>query len=671
LAAVLEENGHAPRVIDLNRWYYEYLRSEERSREGADFCAFAVERLKTEPSQLYGLSTICSCYPVTLRIAEGIKRVRPGCTIVLGGPQASAVDAATIEAFSFVDFVVRGEADDAFPQLLSALAGAGSPEGVPGLTYRRAGKAVRNASAPAIADLDRLPLPAFHLYPDLKHCRFVPLELGRGCPFGCTFCSTNEFFSRRFRLKSPARMIEQMRHVKRTYGIGTFNLVHDMFTVDRKRLAAFCQALLESGETFCWNCSARTDCIDEELIALMARAGCRGMFFGIETGSPRMQRLIRKNLDLGEAMRTIERSDAHQMKTAVSLITGFPEETLDDFRQSVAFLADSLRFGRAEPQLHLLAPLAGTPLHRQYRDRLVFDRIVSDMSHQGWRQAEADLEMIRAHPDIFPNFYAVPPPGLERTYLNEFREFFEPGAERFRWLLVALHQLTGDLLRVFDRWLVWRDANVDGAVSGDLRRYCASLAFCDDFLRFVDATFVEGSGGGAGVIRALLEYEASIRKLGEPPAEDSSAAEADEEGQALPGGAYPKAPPNVHVCHVSMDCQEILECLRRKDGLDRLGPQPTELAIRQSADKSVDVIRLSASSAQLLRLCDGSRTVDQICRSFGAFAEPVLDIPPDTVGRFGLEVLRVQGLIVASAGAAESVEDDSALAVVDRHAETR
>src|SRR5262249_8992500 len=140
----------------------------------------------------------------------------------------------------------------------------------------------------------RCPSRPFIFFPGVRHCRHFPLELGRGCPFSCTFCSTNDFFRRRFRLKSPAHMIAEMRRVKETYGIDSFELVHDMFTVDRKRVVEFCEALIASQEEFTWGCSARTDCVDEELIAFMARAGCRGIFFGIETGSRRMQRIIDK-----------------------------------------------------------------------------------------------------------------------------------------------------------------------------------------------------------------------------------------------------------------------------------------------------------------------------------------------------------------------------------------
>ena len=175
------------------------------------------------------------------------------------------------------------------PNLLDQLDGDRRLDLVAGLTYRCALQAQRNANANVIEDLDALPSPAYHLTGELHRARRASLELGRGCPFACTFCSTNDFFRRNFRLRSPERLLHDMRSIAAAYSIRDFELVHDMFTVDRRRVAA-CQAMIASGEGFTWSCSARTDRIDEELLDLMARSGCRGIFFGVEAGSQRMQR---------------------------------------------------------------------------------------------------------------------------------------------------------------------------------------------------------------------------------------------------------------------------------------------------------------------------------------------------------------------------------------------
>jgi len=653
LAAVLEEKGIIPSVINLNELYYEYLRSEEYQKRKTDFRTYVTSHLESLSFDLFGFSTICSSYPLTLRIAREVKRTHPDATIILGGPQASVVDVQTLRAFPFIDFIVRGESEDTLPLLLDALSGMSPWDNIPGITFRQGELVVRNPNAPVIADLDRLPMPAFHLYPQIKKCRYVPLELGRGCPFACSFCTTNDFFRRKFRLKSPQKLIEQMRFIKQAYGVDTFDLIHDMFTVDRKRVVAFCEALLAAGEKFYWNCSARTDCIDEELIALMAKAGCRGIFFGIETGSTRMQQVINKKLDLSEAARMIKCTDKRRIRTAVSLIMGFPEETKEDLRNSLCFLADSLRFDYAEPQLHLLAPLAETPIHALYRDKLILDDIISDMSYQGWRQDPADRAMIASHPDIFANFYSVPTPFLDREHLKELRDFILNGIQRFRWLLVALHQDSGDLLEVFDEWRAWRTERhgKGGESNTDVSVYYSRIDFRNDFLEFVVSRYLREMGRATLSVSALAEYESAFGDArDEKRLEHSASSIESSEGikGLMEADAIPRLTKGVYVTQLNADYKQIIQCLRRKGRLDRVPLGPVTLVTRQSAEMRTEVLQLSHLSAELLRLCDGTRTVKEIAQQFSSVVGDIDGVPAENACIFGLELLRQQGLITAS-----------------------
>ena len=491
LAAVLEERGLRPEVLDLNRLYYDFRRKNERDEH--DFSRFAASYFHEREFDFVGFSSVCSSYPVTLRIACEVKRHQPASVVAFGGPQASAVDVATLEAYAPIDLVVRGEAEETLRRLLDVLAQGRQPDGIPGITFRRGGKIVRNPDAAGVADLDTLPFPAFHLLPDIETCRVMPLELGRGCPFACTFCSTNDFFRRRFRLKSPPRMLEEMRRVKAVYGIDTFELVHDMFTVDRKRVVAFCEALLASGDKFYWGCSARTDCIDEELIELMASAGCRGIFFGIETGSARMQKIIDKDLNLADSAACIRACDKRGIKTAVSLIIGFPEETNDDLRSTVGFFMESLRSDHADPQLVILAPLAGTPIYRQHRRDLFLEDTDSDLSYRGWDQGPEEKKMIAEYLEIFPNFYSVPAPFLDQESLKELRDFLLNGTRTARRILVEFQLAGADMLAVFEEWQARRRNQEPGLRRDDLAAYYASDSFPHDLLEFVETHYLAKS----------------------------------------------------------------------------------------------------------------------------------------------------------------------------------
>ncbi|HET9839809.1 MAG TPA: radical SAM protein, partial [Candidatus Angelobacter sp.] len=529
LAAVLEARGLQPEVVDLNRVYYSWLQGGNRDQ--TDFCCFAGAYLAARDFDFFGFSTVCSSYPLTLRIAQEVKRARPRSVVVLGGPQASVVDVATLRAFPAIDLVVRGEAEHTLPDLVDRLAQNASLAALPGITFRQDGEIVRNPDAPLVMELDALPFPAFHLFPDVGHCRHFPLELGRGCPFSCTFCSTNDFFRRRFRLKSPQQMIDDMRRVKQTYGISSFELVHDMFTVDRKRVAEFCEALIASKEDFIWGCSARTDCIDEELISLMARAGCRGIFFGIETGSPRMQKIIDKGLELDDSRDRVRSCDKFKINTAVSLMAGFPDETMNDLRQTAAFFVDSLRYDHADPQLSILAPLAATPITTQHKDALLLNDDAADMSYRGWPQEKEDHALIAAHPEIFSSFYSVPLPHLDREFLKELRDFLLCAHSAFRRLLLGLHQESGDIVDVFEQWQKWRAEQGIRFFGGQRTIYYAQSCFPADFFRFMRQHYLARITKAALAITALLEYEEALHggASDEVPIPDRPAEEDNEE----------------------------------------------------------------------------------------------------------------------------------------------
>ncbi|HEY4678529.1 MAG TPA: radical SAM protein [Candidatus Angelobacter sp.] len=644
LAAVLEAKGLQPAVVDLNRVYYEWLRDSNIDK--ADFCSFAGSYLAARDFDFFGFSTVCSSYPLTLRIAAAVKRAHPKSAVVLGGPQASVVDIATMRAYPFIDLVVRGEAEQTLPDLVDALAGNKTLEAIPGITFRNEnGEIVRNPAAPLVADLDALPFPAFHLFPDVRHCRHFPLELGRGCPFSCTFCSTNDFFRRNFRLKSPAQMVADMRRVKQTYGINSFELVHDMFTVDRKRVVAFCEALLESKrndpeDDFIWGCSARTDCVDEELIELMSKAGCRGIFFGIETGSKRMQKIIDKGLELNDSAKRVRSCDKFKINTAVSLMAGFPDETMDDLRDTAEFFVDSLRYDHADPQLSILAPLAGTPISTQHKDALVLNDDVADMSYRGWRQELEDYEMIAAHPEIFSSFYSAPLPHLDREFLKELRDFLLSGMRAFRKLLLGLHQDSGNVVDVFLQWQAWRRENGIEFSNGDRTVYYAQSLFPADFFEFVRQHYIPASKAPLA-ITALLEYEAAV--LAGDSGRDQEQFQ-DSDDLLFPESRL-RLLPGVKVIHLPADYQEIVRRLRRKSSLHDLPSQPVKLAVRSVPAGSAEVRQLTPLSAELLGLCEDGLTVQEITGEFLLRNIEIPGVPVDKVCLAGLEILRQQHLI--------------------------
>lgn len=634
LAAVLDAGGSSPAIVNLNSCYYDYL-AEGRSGVGS-FAAWAADAILSTKADVYGFSSISSSYPTSIRIAECVKRSQPESVIVFGGPQASVVDLPTLATFPFVDYVLRGEADETLPLFLGELAGGRDYTRVPGLTWRSPFGTVRNVNAAPIQDLDALPLPAFHLTGELANATSAHLEIGRGCPFACTFCSTNDFFRRKFRLKSPPRMLADMRAVASTWGIRAFELTHDMFTVDRHKVVEFCECMLESQEDFTWACSARTDCVDEELLELMARAGCRGMFFGVEAGSQRMQRIIDKDLDVQRAREIISIAERLGIETTVSLITGFPEETWDDVRESVNMYMHSLRHPRCSPQLNLLAPLAETPIHTKYRDQIALEELCSDVGHQGRTQNPLDRELIRKYPDIFPNFYLLPVPNLDRECLLELREFLLMGPVRLRWLMVALQETTSGTFDVFFRWRKHRLRLHPGLQGWDLRTYYMLAETRDEIVRFVLHDFEEPLSSSVECLARLYEALAVARAAetcslkGEPSLQGSD-------------NDVPVRAPDIDLVELDWDVQAVIESLRRGEPMKTVDRSPRFFRTQGAADDA-RVVETTPLIAAGLLACDGKNTVsefiDQLADAFDG-PEPSRRLAAECV----LETLLAEGLV--------------------------
>jgi hypothetical protein len=427
-----------------------------------------------------------------------------------------------------------------------------------------------------------------------------------------------------------------MNYVRSRYGIQRFDLIHDMFTVDRRKVVEFCLEMIRNGRGMEWNCSARTDFVDHELLSMMADAGCSGLFFGIETGSPRMQKVIDKGLDLDEARKILDTSDRLKIRTTVSLIMGYPDETKEDFRQTVDFFGFAVRADHSEPQLHRLAPLAETPLTVQYKDRLTLDGYYSDLSHVGSAHYQADRELITRHPEIFPNFYAVPGE-LGGEYLQETRAFLLSSFNRCKGLLSALHLESGDLLAFVDEWLAWRKAPLCSVT------YYSGTGFLRDLLAYT----AESAARRGWVATTVMTYYYS-RLI-----EASDAPKLEKRDCALPGSETESENNCIAILaeglvliRVAGDVVRVLACLR-----DGVVPAPdvlsreVSLLVRRSVGDRAEVIELPPFPAFLLQQCDGSSTLGLILERAISNTKMPLEMCSERMSRYAFELLRQKGYV--------------------------
>jgi len=306
--------------------------------------------------------------------------------------------------FADFDVLVRGEAEETIVPLLDALDSGKELSAIPGISYRDGSRVCRSTVDAGVMDVDRLRMAAFHAYPisDLG-LGSMRVEAGRGCPFHCTFCSTATFFGRKYRVKAARKLVSELKALHRDYNITEFSLQHDLFTVNRRKVFEFCEEVRPC--SFSWTCSARIDCVDSELLREMARSGCHGIYFGVETGSSKLQELVKKRLDISLLTPTLTNAKEVGINVTTSFITGFPDETLSDLEATLDCLDRCHRISPTTTclQLHLLTPEPGILLYEENKSRLLYDGHISDFNFP--TLAADESAMLRGNPDIFMNHH--------------------------------------------------------------------------------------------------------------------------------------------------------------------------------------------------------------------------------------------------------------------------
>jgi radical SAM superfamily enzyme YgiQ (UPF0313 family) len=410
LAAVAQQEDHDVSIYDPKR----EVRFGRHPYDGQLYHRCAEDILRSAPD-VVGFTTLGCSFLFATNVAGIIREAAPDLPILLGGPHATMLDRAILETYQQFDVVVRYEAEDTLVPVLGALE-TRRFDAIPAITWRDVNGAIRaTPGSPKIEDLDRLPIPAYDLYPVAElELELMRVEAGRGCPFVCTFCSTASFFQRDYRLKSPERLVHEMDLLHQRYGVREFKLDHDLFTVNRRKVRAFCDAVVD--RDYRWRVSARTDCVDAELLAKMALAGCVGLYFGIETGSQRMQKIADKRLKLQGVDQILDTAENLGIETTVSFITGYPEEEARDQNETLDMLGRC--FGRPQdactPQLHILLPEPGTPMFAEHQKHLAYDGYATKFNAR--LLGTSDRQHVLGHPELYSTYHYYPAAMPRATY---------------------------------------------------------------------------------------------------------------------------------------------------------------------------------------------------------------------------------------------------------------
>lgn len=470
LATVLKDTAHAVKIFDFPL----EIRRKTLPLGKEIYRECARQILEFQPD-LAGFSVQCTTYPPALRIAEELKRLRPDIRIVFGGHNASFVDEATLAHFPFIDAVVRGEGEITFPEFIQGIEGKTDLRRVEGITFRHEGRVVRNPDRPLIEDLDSLPVsdyttvPTFAEYRDVCGIRrsIAILEIGRGCPHQCIYCSQSLLWRRKTRTFSIDRLIRDMRSLRDDFGAECFLLAYDQFTAKRAFAEEFCHRVIDAGlNRIPWYCISRLDTVNESLLRLMREAGCESMCYGIDSGSKRTLAFIRKNIDHEVLFQRVRETTDAGIVPTLSFVIGFPEETRDDLDATLLLALKSAITGNANILVQMATTLPGTDLHREYGSRLVreVDTYFSlGIEFDNGKRLRSDDELIDSSPEIFSSFYNLPCPAAPLNDLNEIAAYFSILASLYPRTALLLVLETGlSISDIFFRFLD-RVAELNGA----------------------------------------------------------------------------------------------------------------------------------------------------------------------------------------------------------------
>ena len=331
LAAVLRENGFKDVVL---------IDSMANHYSNADI----LELLKKEGPDIVGISFGTQIRFSAFDLIRLIKESFPDAPVAVGGPHPTLTAQDTLENIPEIDFAVRGEGEISFLNLVKSIEAGKDYSGIRGISFRDNGKVIHNPSELPIHDLDALPFPARDLLPIEKYDkttilskkRTLNIMTSRGCPYWCVYCSTSEQWGHRIRHRSPKNVVDEIESIFKDYpfieGIRFFD---DVFTMDKKRVLEICDEILRRKLNFVWECEARANTIDRELVAGMRRAGCEFIDLGIESGSDRVLKNIKKGITVEQAIFAAKTIKEAGIGLKAFFMHGLPGETYEDIKKTV------------------------------------------------------------------------------------------------------------------------------------------------------------------------------------------------------------------------------------------------------------------------------------------------------------------------------------------------
>ena len=432
--------GYIAAVIDKARYRVKILDCQAENMGKEEI----VNYCEKERFDVIGVYCNTSNFNSTKELCRAIKEKLPDCRFIAGGPQAFNEKIPTLDN-DIIDFIVYGEAEDTFVELLNAIEYKWDDERkgkVLGMGYKSAdGKIVMNQPRPFIGDIDSLPFPARHLFnlklykPSPNQYKRVPyfsVMASRGCPYTCTFCNIVNMWERKYRIRSPDNVIAEMRELKEKYGARDIGFWDDIFGLSKKWMHEFCNKLIEAKLDLVWSCLTRVDLVDIDTLKLMKKSGCWMIFFGMESLDEDVLRAVDKKTSPAQNLRAIELAQEAGIEVRANFIIGCPDETPEKVKKELKLLC------KANPdyvKFNIMTPYPGTKIYEQIKqgmwgtmleDRERFTHYNVTFVPSGYKDAK-EVEKMRRY--AFTKFYLRPgyiiPKLLSIRSMTDLRRYYD------------------------------------------------------------------------------------------------------------------------------------------------------------------------------------------------------------------------------------------------------
>jgi radical SAM superfamily enzyme YgiQ (UPF0313 family) len=356
-AAVLGRSGHETDILDAVALG---LRPAQ-----------TLDRIRDNEFSLIAINTATPSIKDDLAMADSIKETFPQTFVALLGPHVSIFSEQALQA-SNADAVVRGEPEFAVADLADALEKNRSLEEISGLTVRIGPDVKHLPDRSLIDDLDSIPFPARHLLPMDKYrsavwgkTPFTTMLTSRGCFYGCIYCPYRIGHGTKWRARSPENVVDEIEECVQRFGVREILFRDPLFTADRERAIEISKLIVERGLRVDWRCETRADLASEEMIEAFARAGCKAINFGVESGSSLILEGVKRVPIESTRIRSLfETCRRLGIETMAFFIIGLPGETESTVEETVRL---ALELTPDVVQFTAATPYPNTPYYEQLK----------------------------------------------------------------------------------------------------------------------------------------------------------------------------------------------------------------------------------------------------------------------------------------------------------------